>query len=83
MKYNAIVRIHYLDEDKKTINLSFVTPDHQEHELDFPASALQNLDCGAIPAEYMVHPACCEHPDGCPTETNTERLLKEFNAKFT
>ena len=81
MKYNSILRVgRFEDEGVKWVNISFVTPDHQEHELmvnafDFDAAT----DFSAIPVEYNTHPACCEHPKGCPEKTNTEKLLEKFN----
>lgn len=77
--YNAIVHINYPASDEGDyVNISIVTPDHQEHEImiskeDFVPNKFW------IPAEYTVHPACCEHPNGCPTETNTQKKLREYN----
>lgn len=80
-KYNSILRIsNYTDEGKEWVNISFVTSDHQEHELTVEKHLITTArDLQAIPVEYRTHPACCEHPTGCPEETNTERLLKNFN----
>ena len=78
-KYNAVVKwLEYFDEGNEYVNISFVTPDHQEHEVTFLKSSL-NKSFKPFPAEYFTHPACCEHPEGCPEETRTEKLLKEFN----
>lgn len=78
-KFNAIVNIgEPFSDGREWINISIVTPDHQEHEIMIPKEYFK-LGNYLIPAEYSVHPACCEHPNGCPEETNTERRLREYN----
>jgi hypothetical protein len=76
--FNAVVHIGKGDVEGNWVNLSIVTPDHQEHEIMIPKSEFK-LGNYRIPVEYSVHPACCEHPNGCPEETSTERILREHN----
>ena len=79
--YNSILRLsRFEDEGKHWTYISFVTTDHQEIELEVETSLLTAAkDFEAIPILYSSHHACCEHPDGCPEETNTEKLVRKFN----
>ena len=80
-KFNAVMHITEPFSDRgEWVNISIVTPDHQEHEIMIPKSEFK-VGNYRIPVEYRVHPACCEHPNGCPEETNTEKILREANAK--
>ncbi len=57
---------------KNLVNLSFVH-ENKEYEITVEISdityavSLKN-QIASIPADVFVHPACCEHPDGCPGE---------------
>lgn len=76
-KYNTILRVI---ESEGITNISFVTSDHQEFEIDVETKLLTTAkDFQGIPAIYFTHPACCEHPTGCPEETNTQKQLRKFN----
>lgn len=78
-KFNAVVHIGQPISDRgEWINISIVTPDQQEHEImirkeDFIVGKYW------IPAEYSVHPSCCEHPNGCPDGSRTDKFLEKVN----
>lgn len=81
-KFNAVVHItHPASDEGDYVNISIVTPDNQEHEIMIRREDFV-LGKYWIPAEHFVHPACCEHPNGCPEESNTERFLRKTNEEY-
>jgi hypothetical protein len=78
-KFNAVVFIsEFEDGGENWVNISIATPDHQDHEIvihkkDFVVGRYW------IPAEYSVNSSCCEHPNGCPEGSSTDKFLKTVN----
>lgn len=78
-QFNAVVHIGEPFSDKgEWINVSIITPDQQEHEIMIRKEDFV-IGNSWIPAEYWVHPSCCEHPNGCPDGSATEKFLTEKN----
>jgi hypothetical protein len=78
--FNAVIytNIYVNDDGEEILNISITTPDQQEHEIDV-SKKLFDKGQGFIPAEYFVHPSCCEHPNGCPGGSATQKFLERIN----
>lgn len=78
-KFNAIVHIiHPCTDEGDYVNISIVTPDQQEHEIMIRKEDFV-LNKYWIPVEYFVHPSCCEHENGCPGGSSTQKFLEKIN----
>jgi hypothetical protein len=79
LKANAVVYIGSWEDNGRWVNICIVTPDQKEHEVILRKENFKEGNW--IPAEYSVHPSCCEHPNGCPEESRTQKFLREYNEK--